>query len=140
MAHVTSESLENLQVMIRSSGHELLADEPEAAGGDGKGPDPYEVLLSALAACTTMTLKLYAKRKGWDLQHVEADLSHDRVHAKDCKECEETEGKVERIIVRLKIEGDLDEAQKARLREIAAKCPVYKTLIGTPKILHETWA
>jgi putative redox protein len=138
MASVTSESSQNLQVLIRSSGHGLLADEPEGLG-DGMGPDPYELLLAALAACTTMTLKLYAKRKGWDLQHVEVDVSYDRVHAEDCKECEESEGKVERIIVRLKVEGDLDEAQKARLREVAEKCPVHKTLVGAPKILHETW-
>lgn len=102
------------------------------------GPDPYELLLSALAACITMTLKLYAQHKGWDLQNVEVELSHDRVHAADCKECEETEGQIERIIVRLKIEGNLDEAQRARIREIARKCPVHKTLTSIPKILHET--
>jgi len=103
------------------------------------GPDPYELLLSALAACTTMTLKLYAKRKGWDLQRVQVDLSHDRVHAEDCKECEGTEGQIERIIVRLKIEGDLTEEQRTRIREIAVKCPVHRTLTGSPTILHETW-
>ncbi|MDA0207562.1 MAG: OsmC family protein [Acidobacteria bacterium] len=138
MARVTSESSENLQVLIRTSDHELLADEP-AGLGDGLGPDPYELLLSALAACTTMTLKLYARRKGWDLQRVEVDLSHDRVHAADCKECEQTEGKVERIVVRLKIEGDLTDEQRTRIREIAQKCPVHKTLTGGATILHETW-
>lgn len=136
MANVTSESSRNLQVLIRSSAHGLLADEPEGTG-DGLGLDPYELLLSALAACTTMTLKLYARRKGWDLQRVEVDLSHDRVHAKDCKECEETEGQIERIIVRLKIEGDLTEEQRTRLRGIAEKCPVHKTLTSGAKILHE---
>ncbi len=137
MANVSSESLDNYQVLVRSSSHALLADEPEGIG-DGLGPDPYELLLSALAACITITLKLYAKRKGWDLQRVEVDLTHDRVHAADCKECEETEGKIERIIVRLKIEGDLDESQRARIREIAQKCPVHRALTGSPKILHET--
>ncbi len=137
MAHVSSESLDNYQVLVRSSSHELLADEPEGIG-DGLGPDPYELLLSALAACITITLKLYAKRKGWDLQRVEVDLTHDRVYAVDCKECEETEGKIERIIVRFKIEGDLDETQRARIREIAHKCPVHRTLTGSPKIIHET--
>lgn len=115
----------------------MLADEPDGIG-DGLGPDPYEILLSALAACITITLKLYAKRKAWDLQNVEVDLTHDRVYAADCKECEQTEGKVERIIVRLKIEGDLDDAQRERIREIAHKCPVHKTLAGAPTILHET--
>lgn len=139
MVHVTSKSSKNLQVRIQASGHELLADEPEGVG-DGEGPDAYELLLAALAACTTMTLKLYARRKGWDLQHVAVDLSHDRVHAEDCKECEGREGEVERIIVRLKIEGDLTDEQRTRLREIAQKCPVHKTLVGKPTILHETWA
>jgi putative redox protein len=137
MAHVSSKSLDNYQVLIRSSSHALLADEPDGIG-DGLGPDPYEILLSALAACITITLKLYAKRKEWDLQNVEVDLTHDRVYAKDCKECEQTEGKVERIIVRLKIEGDLDEAQRERIREIAHKCPVHRTLAGSATILHET--
>ena len=139
MARVTSESSKNLQVLIRSSDHGLLADEPEGTG-DGLGPDPYELLLSALAACTTMTLKLYAKHKGWDLQRVEVDLSHDHVHAADCKECEEKEGRIERIIVRLKIEGDLTDDQRKRIREIAQKCPVHKTLTAGVTILHETWA
>ncbi len=139
MAQVSSTSLDNYQVLIRSSGHAMIADEPDGIG-DGLGPDPYEILLSALAACITITLKLYAQRKGWDLQNVDVELSHDRVHAKDCKECEETEGKVERIIVRLKIEGDLDDAQRARIREIAHKCPVHRTLAGSPTILHETLA
>ena len=138
MARVTSESRENLQVLIRSSNHELLADEPEGTG-DGRGPDPYELLLAALAACTTMTLKLYARRKSWDLQRVEVELSHDRVHAEDCKECETKEGRLERIVVRLKIEGDLTDEERKRLREIAQKCPVHKTLTGGAKILHETW-
>ena len=139
MAGVTSESSKNLQVLIRSSGHGLLADEPEGTG-DGMGPDPYELLLSALAACTTMTLKLYAKHKGWDLQRVEVDLRYDRVHAADCKECEEKQGRIERIVVRLKIEGDLSDEQRKRIREIAQKCPVHKTLTGGVTILHETWA
>lgn len=139
MARVTSESSNNLQVLVRTSGYELLADEPEGIG-DGKGPDPYELLLAALAACTTMTLKLYAKRKRWDLQRVAVDISHDRVHAKDCKECEGADGEIERIVVRLKVEGDLTDEQRARLSEIAAKCPVRKTLVGKPTILHETWA
>lgn len=138
MARVTSESSENLQVLIQTSAHELLADEP-AGVGDGKGPDPYELLLAALAACTTMTLKLYARRKGWDLQRVDVQLSHDRVHAEDCKECERRDGKIERIIVRLKVEGDLTDEQRTRLSEIAEKCPVHKTLTSATRILHETW-
>jgi putative redox protein len=138
MARVTSESSENLQVLIEASGHELLADEPEGVG-DGKGPNPYELLLAALAACTTMTLKLYARRKGWDLQRVDVQLSHDRVHAEDCKECDRRDGMIERIIVRLKVEGDLTDEQRTRLSEIAEKCPVHKTLTSATTILHETW-
>ena len=104
------------------------------------GPDPYELLLSALAACTTMTLKLCAKHKGWDLQRVEVDPRHDRVHAADCKECEEKQGRIERIVVRLKIEGDLSDEQRKRIREIAQKRPAHKTLTGGVTILRETWA
>ncbi len=136
MATVRAESLEKYQVLLRSSHHASLADEPPTVG-DGLGPDPYELLLSALGACTTMTVQMYARRKGWDLRKVSADLVHERVHASDCEECDETEGYIERIRVQLRFEGDLDETQRERLREIAGKCPVRRTLLGVPKIFDE---
>ena len=136
MATVRAESLEKYQILLRSSSHAVLADEPPPAG-DGLGPDPYELLLSALGSCTAMTLHMYARRKGWNLTKATADLVHERVHASDCEECEETEGYIERIRLKLRLEGDLDEAQRARLLEIAGKCPVRRTIAGQPKIVDE---
>jgi putative redox protein len=137
MAKTRARSLEKLQVLLDDGEHAWLADEPVDAGGDGLGPDPYELLLSALGACTVMTLKLYSKRKGWDLREVRAELTHERIHASDCGECEETEGYIERIRVNLALEGDLDDEQRARLKQIAGKCPVRRTLLSGPKILDQ---
>ena len=136
MATVQAESLEKYQILLRTSHHALLADEPPDVG-DGLGPDPYELLLSALGACTTMTVQMYARRKGWELREIAADLVHERVHASDCEECEETEGYIERIRVRLRVDGELDDQQRARLLEIAGKCPVRRTLLGGPTIVDE---
>jgi putative redox protein len=135
MAKVRARSLEKLQVLLQGEHHSILADEPPEAG-DGLGPDPYELLLAALGACTAMTLRLYAKRKGWDLREVRAELVHERVHASDCDDCEQKEGYIERIRVNLAFEGDLDDEQRARLREIADRCPVRRTLAAAPKIVH----
>ncbi|MBI1358067.1 MAG: OsmC family peroxiredoxin [Acidobacteria bacterium] len=134
MAKVYARSLEKYQVLLNTEDHAILADEPEEIG-DGLGPDPYELLLSALGACTTMTVQMYARKKGWDLQSMRAELVHERIHASDCNECEETEGYIERIRVKLAFEGELDDEQRARLKEIAGKCPVRRTLLGTPRIM-----
>ena len=136
MAKTYARSLENFQILLNTENHAVLADEPKGTG-DGLGPDPYELLLAALGACTSMTVRMYARRKGWDLQHVRAELVHDRVHASDCEKCEEKEGYVQRIRVKLAFEGYLDDAQRERLREIAAKCPVRRTLLETPEIVDE---
>jgi len=127
MADVQARSLEKYQILLNTDSHALLADEPKGVG-DGLGPDPYELLLSALGACTAMTLRMYARRKGWPLEEVRVDLTHERVHATDCASCEETEGNVERIRVSVHVEGDLDEEQVARIKDIATRCPVRKTL------------
>ena len=134
MAKVRATSIENLQVLIRSEGSSLLADEPQDIG-DGLGPDPYELLLSALGSCTIMTLRLYARRKGWPLDKVELELSHGRIHAKDCDDCEQDEGIVERIEVRMRFEGELDDQQRERLAYIATRCPIRKTLASGPRIV-----
>jgi putative redox protein len=121
-------SREGLQQEIWAGGHTLLGDEPVADGGRDSGPNPYELLLGALGACTSMTLLLYARRKGWELQHVEVRLCHDRIYAEDCAECETRDGRIDRIAKEIVVAGNLDEAQVQRLGEIAARCPVNQTL------------
>ena len=108
--------------------HRLLADEPVAAGGTDTGPGPYDLLAAALGACTSMTLRLYARRNGWPLERVVVRLRHDKVHAQDCAECETKEGRIDRIERRIEITGALGEGQRGRLAEIADKCPVHRTL------------
>lgn len=113
---------------ILAGPHRLTADEPPAVGGDDTGPTPYGLLLAALGACTSMTLRMYANRKGLPLEKVMVRLRHDKIHAKDCENCESKEGKIDRIDRDIEIAGDLDEAQRQRLLEIADKCPVHRTL------------
>jgi putative redox protein len=117
-----------LAQIIEARGHTLSADEPVEAGGADSGPTPYELLLGALGACTAMTLRLYADRKGWPLEGVEVTLTHSRIHAEDCAECETREGFLDQIEKRLTLLGDLDSEQKQRLGEIAERCPVQRTL------------
>jgi len=119
---------------IRTGGHRLLADEPREAGGSDLGPDPYDLLLAALGACKSMTLRLYAERKGWPVERIAVRLHHAKIHAADCAECETREGKIDRIDVELAVEGPLDEAQRRRLLEIADMCPVHRTLTGEKQI------
>jgi putative redox protein len=113
---------------IISGAHRLIADEPADAGGLDSGPGPYDLLLAALGACTSMTLRLYADRKGLPLTHVQVRLRHGRIYATDCAECETKEGMIDRIERVITLEGDLDASQRARLMEIADKCPVHRTL------------
>jgi putative redox protein len=113
---------------IAIGSHRLTADEPTSAGGADTGPDPYDLLLASLGACTSMTVGLYARRKGWPLGAVTVRLRHARIHATDCNECETREGMIDRIEVDLELEGTLTEEQRARLLEIAGKCPVHRTL------------
>lgn len=113
---------------IAANGHALVADEPTDAGGADKGPNPYGLLLSALGACKAITLRMYADRKGWYLGGVKINLRHERVHAKDCEDCESEKGKVDRIHVEIELLGDLTDEQQQRLLEIADRCPVHRTL------------
>ena len=136
MANINVESLGNYRMLVTTADHALVGDEPKGIG-DGLGPDPYELLLGALGACTSMTVLMYARRKGWPLRQVNAELSIGRIHARDCEECEQREGMIDQITVRLHLEGELDAAQRARLAEIAARCPVRKTLLGEPRIVDE---
>jgi putative redox protein len=108
--------------------HRLLADEPASAGGGDRGPSPYDLLLAGLGACTSMTVRLYADLKRLPLDKVTVRLRHEKVHAQDCAECDTREGKIDRIEREIELEGALDDAQRARLLEIANKCPVHRTL------------
>ena len=112
---------------IVSGRHRWRADEPAPLGTD-TGPSPYELLLASLGACTSMTLRLYAERKGFDLQRVTVRLQHYRIHAEDCRDCETKQGFLDRIDRTIELAGNLDEAQKHRLLEIAELCPVHRTL------------
>lgn len=114
--------------------HRLLADEPVEAGGNDRGPGPYELLLMALGACTTMTLRLYANRKKWPLTRIAVRLRHGRIYAQDCADCETKEGMLDRIELAIELQGPLDAEQKKRLMEIADKCPVHRTLTSEIKI------
>ena len=122
---VSSES--GLAQEIVSGKHRWRADEPAPFGADA-GPSPYDLLLSSLGACTSMTLRLYAQRKGMDLQRITVRLQHSRIHAEDCQDCETKKGSLDRIDREIELSGNLDEAQKQRLLEIAEHCPVHRTL------------
>ena len=116
------------QQEIMSGPHRFLADEPVKVGGLDSGPGPYDLLLAGLGACTAMTLRLYADHKQLPLEQVSVRLSHNKIHAEDCENCETKEGMVDRIDRAITLEGALDHAQRQRLREIADKCPVHRTL------------
>ena len=126
---VVAETRESrLQQAVTIGPHHLLADEPVAVGGLDSGPNPYEFLLAGLGACTAMTLRLYAERKGLALERVTVTLRHAKIHATDCEDCETKEGMLDRIDRTVGLEGELDAEQRRRLMEIADKCPVHRTL------------
>ena len=114
--------------IVQSDDHQWFADEPTGVGGNNLGPDPYEHLLAALGACTTMTMRMYANRKQWPVERVSVELDHVREHGKDCVECDETHTQIDVINRSITISGDLTADQKSRMMEIADKCPVHRTL------------
>ncbi len=135
VAHITNEGF---TTQILAGGHPITADEPESVGGNNYGPSPYDLLSAALGACTAMTMKMYADRKKWDLQEAYVHLQHGKVHATDCAECDEKgNAKVDRFERLIELHGDLDDAQRKRLMEIADRCPVHRTLYDTVQVV--TW-
>ena len=108
--------------------HRLMSDEPESVGGTGTGPSPYDFLLAALGSCTSMTVAMYARRKGWPLERVTVALRHSKIYAADCAECETKEGMLDRIDRDVRFDGPLTAEQRSRLLDIANKCPVHRTL------------
>jgi uncharacterized OsmC-like protein/alpha/beta superfamily hydrolase len=115
---------------VIANGHRFIADEPIAVGGAGTGPNPYDYLVTALGACTSMTLRMYADRKNWPVEEIVVRLKHEKVHAADCRECETREGKIDVIEREIELQGPLDAEQQRRLVEIADRCPVHRTLHG----------
>jgi len=130
---VTSGS--GLQQDIRIGRHTLVSDEPQAFGGADLGPSPYELLAAAVGSCTSMTLRMYARAKGWPLHRVITTIRHDKVHARDCADCETREGRIDRLEREIELEGPLDDAQRKRLLEIAERCPVHRTLSSEVKLV-----
>ena len=118
---------------IMAGAHHLVADEPAAMGGTDRGPSPYGLLNAALGACTAMTIRMYARHKGLDLAHVSVDVSHEKTHAQDWADCEKG-AKIDVFHRVVRLEGSLDDAQRARLLEIADRCPVHRTLEARAEI------
>ncbi len=119
---------------IEAGRHHLVSDEPVGLGGMDDGPTPYDLLTAALGSCTAMTLQMYAQRNGWPLEAIEVRLSHAKIHARDCADCETKEGRIDRIEREIVLQGALDAAQRARLLEIADRCPVHRTLTSEIEI------
>jgi len=108
--------------------HELFADEPTEAGGTDAGPNPYELVMAGLGACTSMTVRMYAERRNWPLENVQVELRFSRIHAVDCNDCSRRKGIVNRIEKQITFIGDLSEVQRQRLLQVANSCPVHRVL------------
>jgi uncharacterized OsmC-like protein/alpha-beta hydrolase superfamily lysophospholipase len=133
----TGKSEDIFQVAINANGHPSRADEPELYGGTDHGPSPYDLLSAALASCTVMTLNMYARHKKLDLESVQVDVSHGKIHAEDCMECESESGKIDRFECTIHLQGDLTGKQRERLMQIADLCPVHKTLHSEVSIINK---
>jgi putative redox protein len=113
---------------VEAGSHEVYADEPVSFGGTDSGPSPYDLLLAALGSCTSMTIGFYARKRRWPLEKITVSLRHSRIHATDCEECETKEGKIDRIELDIQLTGSLTDEQRAKLMEVAGRCPVHQTL------------
>ena len=108
--------------------YQLTTDEPVSYGGTDSGPSPYDLILAALGSCTSMTIGLYARKRSWPVEKITVSLWHTKIHAKDCDDCETKEGRIDRIEMEIHLDGALTDEQRAKLMEIAGKCPVHQTL------------
>jgi putative redox protein len=130
---VTATGAGSYTQQITAGHHRLVADEPPPIGDD-IGPTPYDLLLAGLGACTSMTVRMYADRKRWPLERIRVTLRHSRIHAKDCADCETTNGWIDHIDREVELTGDLDDTQRQRLLLIAERCPVHQTLTSEVRI------
>lgn len=129
MPTITADLTDGFKVDITNGDHSWRADEPLDLGGTDTGPNPYELLLGSLAACTCITLSMYAQRKGIALTSISAQYSYEKVHADDCTFCEDDDqGYIDTVSSQIFVEGDFDDATRDRLAEVARRCPVHKTL------------
>jgi putative redox protein len=129
MSLITAEIDSSTVVRLSNGRHDWTADEPLDAGGTDAGPNPYELLLGSLAACTCLTISMYCRHKGMSLHSIQAAYEFSNVHADDCKDCDDsTKGFIEKITSNINIRGDFDDAQRKRLAQIVERCPVHKTL------------
>jgi putative redox protein len=130
---VTETSAGGFTRQIAAGHHRLVADEPPPVGDD-TGPTPYDLVLAGLGACKSMTVRMFADRKGWPLEEIRVTLRHSRIHAKDCADCETANGYIDQIDCDVELTGDLDDTQRQRLLHIAERCPVHQTLTSEIRI------
>jgi len=134
---VARTEINSFRTDVQAGPHHLTADEPLGVGGTNLGLSPYGLLSAALASCTTMTLKMYATHKKLDLRSVSINVTHEKIHAADCADCDTKTGKIDAFYRKLSFEGDLSDEQRIRLVEIAERCPVHRTLHGEVKVITE---
>lgn len=133
-AVIATTTKDGFRTELLMAGHQQVADEPESLGGSNEGPSPYDYLAASLASCTTMTLQMYARRKQLSLESAVARVTHRRVHARDCADCDTKDGRIDEFTRELTLVGDLDDDARNRLVEIADRCPVHRTLHGEIKV------
>ncbi|MGF1669037.1 MAG: OsmC family protein [Balneolaceae bacterium] len=121
---------EKYKTTLNAGEHKIIADEPITAGGKDKGPDPYDLLLMSLGACTVITIRMYAERKKWPVEDIYMELRHFKDHARDCRDCDEKAVKIDKIEKEITVTGDLSDEQLEKLLEISKKCPVHRTLMS----------
>jgi putative redox protein len=131
---IVARNTKNYRVDVNTGTHTVVLDEPSSAGGTDAGPDPYDLLVAALGGCTSITLRMYAERKQWPLEDVTVELRHSRSHAADERECEDRPVRLDQIDVSITLDGPLTAEQRARLLEIASRCPLHHTLTAGLRI------